>query len=141
MTDCPSCPRSRDAPATTSSLLCQRSGADPRRARAAPSRRLLDRRQAGERHRELAFVVVAVLQLAGEVVHVRLHVEVAVAAEVEEDRARDAFLAAADRLVDRALHRVVRLRRGEDALDARTLHHGIEQRALLVPLRYYLTAV
>ena len=80
-----------------------------------PERHARDRRQSGQRHRELAFIVLLIGELAGEVVAVRLHVKVAVPAQVEEDGARDAFLAAANRFVDGAAHRVIGLRRRHDA--------------------------
>ena len=51
------------------------------------SSRRLDRGQPRERHRELRFVIRLVRELAREVVDIGLHVEVAVAAQVEEDRA------------------------------------------------------
>ena len=50
-------------------------------------RGFLDGRQTRQRHRELFLVVVLIDQLAREVIRVGLHVEVAVAAQVEEDRA------------------------------------------------------
>src|SRR6476620_11372537 len=57
-----------------------------------------DSREAGERHRDFFFRVLLILELAGGVVDVRLHVEVAVTAEVEEDGLRHSLLAAADGL-------------------------------------------
>ena len=46
-----------------------------------------DRWQSSECHRELAFIVLLIGELASEVVAVRLHVEVAMPAQVEEDGA------------------------------------------------------
>ena len=70
-----------------------------------------------------------ILQLAGEVIDVRLHVEVAVAAQVEQNGARLAFLLAAQRLVDRAAHRVVGFGRGHDAFGARRTRRPRKQRS------------
>src|SRR5689334_12013967 len=86
-----------------------------RSIRATGTRSGRDARQAGKRHGELLLVVVLVDQLALEVVDVGLHVEVAVARHVEHDGFGLAFLLTAQRLVDRAAHRVRRLRRRHDA--------------------------
>src|SRR5579872_30570 len=55
----------------------------------------LDAGEAGEGHGEVGLIVVEVFQLAAEIIHVGLHVEMAVAAEIEEDGAAATFLAAA----------------------------------------------
>src|SRR5690606_16002226 len=68
---------------------------------------LPDARQTGECHGEFALVVRRVAELAGEVVGVGLHVEMAVPAQVEEDRTRLALFTAAHGLVNRFLHGVV----------------------------------
>src|SRR5437868_5501341 len=83
--------------------------------------RLLNGRKAGQRHRDLLGRVVVVLQLAGLVVDVRLHVEVAMPAEIEENRLRRAFLFRLQRLADRTRHRVIGFGRGNDAFGAREL--------------------
>ena len=59
----------------------------------------------------------------------------AVAAQVEEDRARHPFLLAAQRFLDGAQHRVVGLRRGHDAFGARELHACLEAPGLGVGAR------
>ncbi len=79
-----------------------------------------------EGHRQFALVVGLVDELAGEIVHVRLHVEVSVPAEVEEDRLRHALLPAADGLVDRPAHGVIGLGRRQDALGPSELHARVE---------------
>ncbi len=50
---------------------------------------------------ERLWIVILVLEFAGEIVGVGLHVEMAVAGQVEEDGGRLAFLARLQRLVDR----------------------------------------
>ena len=75
-----------------------------------------DRRQARERHREFRFVVRLIDQLAGEIFAIGAHVEIAVAAEVEEDGLLLALLLAIEGQIDGGLDGVVRFRRGQDAL-------------------------
>ena len=58
------------------------------------------------------------------VIHIRLHIEVTVAAQIEEDRLADARFLAAQRLVDHGLNRVVRLRGGQNALGSGELDAG-----------------
>jgi len=60
------------------------------------------------------------------------HVEVAVATQVEEDDRRGAGGLGLERLLDRALHRVVGLWRGQDALMLGKQHAGLEALRLLV---------
>ena len=45
-----------------------------------------NRRQIGKRGLQCRFVIVAVFEVAGEIIHIGLHIEVAVARQVEEDR-------------------------------------------------------
>ena len=68
--------------ATRVNEACQTLRIPLRRARPwLPNLRgFLHRRQPGERHREFRFVVFLILQIAGEILDVGLHVEVAVAA-------------------------------------------------------------
>src|SRR5690349_5261991 len=87
--------------------------------------RRLDARQAGERHGELALVIVEVFQLAGVVVDVGQHIEMAVAAEVEEDRLALAGVAAPDWLVHGCLDGVVRFRSRQNALGAGEADAGL----------------
>src|SRR3990170_980852 len=86
------------------------------------------------RHRLLHLLrgVGVVLQLAGEVLVVGGEVEVAVAAEVEEDDAPIARLAGGKRLVDGGADGVGGLGGGEDALRAGELERGLEDRVLVV---------
>jgi hypothetical protein len=110
-----------------------------RRQPRPPSRRgrsaARHRGQAAQGRGELLGVVGDVLQAAGEVVVVRLHVEVAVAAQVEQDDLRDALLAAAHGLVDRAAHRVVGLGRRHDPLRAGECDARLEAHRLRVGAR------
>src|SRR5436190_11670543 len=62
-------------------------------------------RQIGECGVELGLVVGTVLEFAGLEIDIGLHVEVAVTAKIEQDRARDALRFAAQRLLDRPAHR------------------------------------
>src|SRR5450756_395829 len=73
-------------------------------ARQPKSGSFFDRWQPRERLRQLGLVVLKILQLAAEVVEVGLHVEVAVAAQIEQDGARLAFGLALQRFDNRALH-------------------------------------
>src|SRR5450755_982121 len=91
-----------------------------------------DARQARERRGQFLLVVVPVDQLALEVVDIGLHIEMAVAGQVEQDRLFLAFLLAAQRLVDGAAHRVVGLRRRHDALATRKLDAGFKASLLMV---------
>ena len=112
----------RCTPIRGGACSCARSGS-PTEAespfRARESRRQLrwfgHARQSRERHRELRFVVVLILQLAGEVVDVGLHVEVTVPAEIEQDRAPFPFLPAASIASRSHPDRVVSLGSGDDA--------------------------
>ena len=74
-------------------------------------------------------------QLAAEVVIVGPQIEVAVAAEVDEDGAADALLLAALRLLDGGSDGVVGLRRGDDALGAGEKHASLEALHLVVGAR------
>src|SRR5918995_1400626 len=88
---------------------------------AAERRRSGRRRQAlerAERPTHLFLVERDVLELAGEVVVVGGHVEMAVAGEVEQDRALLAGLVGGARSANRAVNRVRGLGRREDALAA-----------------------
>ena len=60
-------------------------------------------RQRGERRLQFRLVVVAVFQLAGEVIGVRLHVEMAVARQIEQDGLRLALGLAATHAIRVAL--------------------------------------
>src|SRR5215216_5117675 len=71
-------------------------------------------------------------QVSGQVVLVGLEVEVAVAAEVEDDRLGAALLLAAQGLVDHGPDRVRRLRGREDALGPGELHRRLEDLGLRV---------
>ena len=62
-------------------------------------------------------IIVLILELAREVVGVGLHVEMAVAGEVEKDRRRCALLARLQRLVDRRADCVGRFWRRDNSLD------------------------
>src|SRR5437667_459325 len=72
-----------------------------------------------QRALDLSLVEGDVLEVAGEVVVVRGHVEVPVAREVEEDRPLLAGLVGFPRDLERAVDRVRRLGRGDYALGAR----------------------
>src|SRR5207249_6691062 len=85
-----------------------------------------NRRQASERHGQLLLIVVLVDELAFEVADIGLHVEMAVARHVEQDGLALALFLAAQSLVDRAAHRMRRLRRGYDPFAARELDAGLE---------------
>src|SRR5471030_1829630 len=89
-------------------------------------------RQAHERHGQFLLVVVPVDEFALVVVDVGLHIEMAVAGKVEQDRLFLAFLLAAQRLVDGATHRVIGLRRRHDAFAACELDASLEARLLMV---------
>ena len=73
-----------------------------------------------------------VLELAGEIVAVSLHVEMAVAAEVEQDRRRLALFARLQRLVDRRADRVGRFRGRHDALRRANMNARLEARVLVI---------
>ena len=66
---------------------------------------------------------------------VGLHVEMAVARQIEQDRRRLAFLARLQRLVDRRPDRMVRFRRRHDSLGAREHHARLEARVLVIGAR------
>ena len=87
--------------------------------------------QAGERGLDLLERVLVVLEAAVEVALVGGQVEVAVAAQVEQDDPRLAGLLGRERLVDRDPDRVGRLGRRQDALGPRELDAGLEARALV----------
>src|SRR6266581_5890738 len=80
-----------------------------------------DSRQAGERHGQFLLVVVLIDELALEVGDVGPHVEMAVPGHVEQDGLALALALAAQRLVDRAAHRMRCFRSRNDALAAREL--------------------
>src|ERR1700733_11934802 len=94
-----------------------------------------DAGQAGERHGELAFVIVLVDQLAFEIGDIGAHVEMAVAGHVEQNDLGLALFLAAQCLVDGATHRMRRLRRRYDALAAGELHAGVEAGFLVIGAR------
>src|SRR5215211_6053706 len=71
-------------------------------------------------------------EIPRQVILVGLEVEVAVAAEVEDDRLRAALLLAAQGLVDHGPDGVGRLGGGEDALGAGELHRRLEDLGLRV---------
>src|SRR5829696_412677 len=71
-------------------------------------------------------------EIPRQVVLVGLEVEVAVAAEVEDDRLGPALLLAPQGLVDHGLDGVGRLGGGEDALGAGELHGRLEDLGLRV---------
>ena len=100
------------------------------------SARSADRRQARERHGELRGVVLLVVETALEEIDVGLHVEVAVATEIEQDAARLAVLPAAQGLVDGALDGMIGLRRRHDALGAGEGDAGLEALELPVGARF-----
>src|SRR5215469_1309289 len=76
----------------------------------------------GQRRPQLSLIVRIITELAGLVIDIGLHVEVAMAAEVKKDRPRGAFRLAAQRLFDGAAHRVVGFGRRQDPFDARKLN-------------------
>ena len=111
---------------------------DRRGQRVARARSDLDRHlgKVGERGVLVGSVELEVGQRAREVVVVGLHVEVPVAAEVEQDHALLTRLARRDRLVDRALDRVVGLGGRQDALRlARTAARPRRSRSGCTPRR------
>ena len=65
-----------------------------------PRKLLFHRRQSGQRHGDLLGRVLVVLQLARLVIDVGLHVEMAVAGEVEEDGLFPAFFFGLQRLAE-----------------------------------------
>src|SRR5438046_7000779 len=75
----------------------------PEKVRLCGCRQALDRAQ---RALDLLFVERDILELPGEVVVVRRHVEMAVAGEVEEDRPALARLVGLPRTLERAVDRV-----------------------------------
>src|SRR6185437_9554613 len=91
-----------------------------------------DFRQVRQRGFERLRVVVLVIELAGEIVAVGLHVEMAVAGEVEEDRRRLALLPRLQGLVDRRADRMVRFRGRHDALLAREHDPRLEAWGLVI---------
>src|SRR3569832_973580 len=98
-------------------MKARQEGTRPRGARAG-SGHVLDRRQSSLRQRQLGLIILQVLQLASEIVHIRLHVEVAVSAEIEQDGTGSTFGLALERLLDCTLYCVVRLGRRQDPLGA-----------------------
>ena len=80
--------------------------------------------QAGQRHRQLILAIALIAQLACKVVAVGRHVEVAVAAQIEQDHLALALRLAAQGLDDGALDGMVGLGRGHDALGPGEQHPG-----------------
>src|ERR1700756_5180915 len=64
-------------------------------------------RQRGDRRVESRLIVGLVAELTGFVVDVSLHIEMSMAAQIKEDRARGTLRFAAQRLLDDAAHRMV----------------------------------
>jgi hypothetical protein len=75
-------------------------------------------RQFGEGSVKHLLVEFAILELAGEIIRIGLHVGVAVARQVEQDRAGCALLLALERFIDGGAYRVIGFRRGHDAFAA-----------------------
>src|SRR5262245_1890388 len=92
-------------------------------------------RQAGERHGQLFLIVVLVDELALEVADIGPHVEMAVAGHVEQNGLALALALAAQCFVDRATHRMRRLRRRHDPFAARELNAGFEAGDLVIGAR------
>src|SRR5215471_15174811 len=89
-------------------------------------------RQIGERLVEFGFVIGAILEFPCVEIDIGLHVEVAVTAKVEKDCARNAFRLATQGLLNRPAHRVIGLRRRQDALGAGKLKTRLEATRLRV---------
>src|SRR5271165_5644524 len=70
--------------------------------------------QLGERGLEHRLVVILIDERASEIVGIGLHVEVAVAAKIEENGRRPALFPRLDRFVDRTLDGVIGLGRRHD---------------------------
>ena len=87
-------------------------------------------RQFRKRGVERRLVQVAILKLAGEIIGVGLHVEVAVAGQIEQDRARRALLLALKRFIDCGAYRVIGFRRWHDAFAAGEHDAGLEAQFL-----------
>jgi hypothetical protein len=79
-------------------------------------------RQFGEGSVKHLLVEFAILELAGEIIRIGLHVEVAVARQVEQDRAGCALLLALERFIDGGAYRVIGFWRGHDAFAAVAAH-------------------
>src|ERR1039457_6241385 len=113
-----------------------------RSGRCAASLLGMDRRQTGQSHGDLLVGILVVLQFAGRVIDVGLHVEVPVTAEIEQDDARDTLLLALERFCQRTGNGVIGLGRGDDALGAAepdTRGEGLRA-AALVRRRFLPTA-
>src|SRR5439155_624841 len=91
--------------------------------------------QAIIREGDVGVRLLVVLEGAGEVLLVGRQVEVAVAAEIEEDHLRRAAGLGLEGLVDRDLQRVCRLGRREDAFGPGELDPGLEAGQLVDALR------
>src|SRR5437762_11626460 len=102
----------------------RRTSRRPTIIRPSPLRRS-DLRQVPERLVHLLRRVLVVLELAGEERLVAREVEMAVAAQVEDDRLPLAVSLAPERLLDAAAHRVSRLGPPQDPLRARELPGGM----------------
>src|ERR1700730_292148 len=74
--------------------------------------------QDSERCRERGLVIGVVAERTGLIVDISMHVEMSMAAQSNEDRARDALRLAAQRLLDHAAHGMVGFGSREDALGA-----------------------
>ena len=77
----------------------------------SPSCELGYRGQTGQCHGNFRFIVLLINQLAIHVVAIRLHVEVAMATEIEQDGLASAFFLTLERLVDGGFDGMVGLRR------------------------------
>ena len=86
--------------------------------------------EVGKRGAQLGLVIGMVGELPRTVVHIGLHIEMAVAAQVEQYRAPNALGFAAQRFVDRAAHSVVGLGSRQDALGAGELYACLEAAVL-----------
>ena len=75
------------------------------------------------------------MQVAREVVRVRLHVEVPMSTQVEQDGLASSFSFASQRFDDGSFDRVCSLRRGQDAFGATEQHAGFESLRLLISRR------
>src|SRR5271166_5973527 len=90
----------------------------------------------GQRCPQLSLVISIIMELAGLVVDIGLHVEVAVAAEVKKDRPCGALRLAAQRLFDGAAHGVVGFGRRQDSFDARKLNSSFKAARLRQGARF-----
>ena len=75
-------------------------------------------------------IQVAIIKFAGQIIVVCLHVEVAVAGQVEQDRARLALLLAFKRFIDGSAYGVIGFRRRHDTFASGEHDAGLEARLL-----------